>query len=576
MVDRIDDLIKCLKELKEEKLSAEQKSLKVFEIFKREQENFNKSSECVYEKIEDLKQEVILIDSKREAFFKNLDKIFTSSNLTPISDEDFSFSYNQNNNKREEDNIKIKRFYKQESYLSELMKKINYQTIYNIFFSFLVINIAIFTLQGVIEDKFIVNFSNIFTHFDGFLDLLKILFLKQCFAIMFVIIINFLIFNFGRNRLKRFNIIFIIILKISFFLIFKLLSPNGKFSIFMRIINYLDNLGCLLKVFAYYLEKVLMLSLDFSCKINKDIMERNFTEKIDSTENNNKSFVIIDNGTELKFDFKRLLLDKEIKNFIFFYFSPTLIYRDTYPMIKKRNYPKIFLHASNMLFSIMFIFLLMDLTFFPFLQDKEFDFLRKDFVRTLVTFCLYSMILLFVVFFGFFHSYLNLSAEVLLFADKNFYSDFFNSLNPKDFMLKLSYYYVDFFEYYLFSLLKPYFSKSFVIIVSYCIVLEYILSCSFNNFCPIIATAMIFCYLSSFLFYLIKIHQKQFLNWIFVTFFTGFSFLLMFVEYIFIINKTERNNFSINISNNNDIHSLKEVNSVFSNILPKFLNFIFY
>ncbi len=561
MVDKIDELINSLMHLKEEKLSSEDISTNVFNLFKSEQENFNNTTESIYEKIESLKEEVNLVDQKRALFFSKLDSLSQSNK---------QYSTNDNNNQNDKNykdenssNFKLKKFYKQESLLSELMKKNNYQTIYNIFLSFLLINIAIFTLQGVIEDKFVVNFSNLFKHFDGGLILLKFMIFKHLWAIFSIVIINFVIIKLGRNNIKKINIIFIISLMISFAILFSFFKPNKEFSMTIRILHYTDNLSCLFKLISYYFEKVLLLSYNnLKPKLSPEII---------AEESSNKSCILIDNGDEeLKINFKNTIISKEIKNFFYFYYVPTLIYRDAYPRIKKINFFMILIHFINLNFSITFLFLIIELKFFPLIQDKNFDFLKNDFIRTLVTFCLYSMILLFVIFFGFFHSYFNLLAEILRFGDKNFYSDFFNSLNPNDFMLKLSNYYNDFFEFYLTKILQDYIPRELGKIILYVFFIEYILSSSMNNFCPVFGLTIVFCYLASFPFKLIEIHQKQFLNWLFVTFFTGFSVLVLFIEYIIRFNNGENNYIAYNF-----IDEILKNNSNFAWLLPKIVFLMF-
>jgi len=553
MVDKIDDLITSLKQLKEEKLSSEEKSLKVLNLFKAEKENFNKSVESIYEKIDSLKNDVNTIDQKRREFFGKLDSLSDFANKKALG--------NSKSEKATDSQIKI--FFKQESLLSELMKKNNYKTIYNIFISFLLINIAIYAVQGVIEDKVVLNFSNLISHFDCGLQLIKLMLLKQIFAFVFIIIINTLLLNFERKQVKKINLIFIVSLKISFVILFSLLKPNNEFSMFIRIVHFIDNLRCLFKVISYYIEKVLLLTY-------KNLTS-NSSEKTRSDESSSgKACILIDSGDKaVHFEFGKISLSKEIKNFFYFYYAPTLIYRDVYPRTKNTNVFMIFIHLINLIFAILFLFLIIELKFFHLTHDKNFEFLKKDFILTLVTFCLYSMILLFVIFFGFFHSYFNLLAEILRFADKNFYSDFYNSLNPNDFMLKLCCYYDDFFEFYLTNILKAYIPKEFGKILLHCVFLEYILSSSMNGFCPVIAFTMLFCYFASFPFKLIDIHQKQYLNWLFVTFFTGFSFLVLFFEYIIKLNGNDKNYIASYLDEN------MQKNYVFAWLLPKIVFIMF-
>jgi sterol O-acyltransferase len=559
MVDKIDDIINSLEQLKKEKLSSEEQSNKIFNLFKSEQDNFNNSAESIYEKIESLRKEVNQIDEKRTHFFKKLDSFSDYSKLKASPQKSVSLP----SEREKAGHSKVKIFHKQESLLSELMKKNNYQTIYNIFLSFLLINIAIYAVQGVIEGKFILNFSNFFSHFDGGFQLIKFMFLKQLFSIFSVLVINFLIANIGRQKLKKINLFFIISIKISFAVLFSLLNPDKEFSMLIRIVHFVDNLRCLSKVLSYYIEKVLLLTYE---NMKPDLLAETLDEEV-----SNKACILADSGDEtIKIEFRKISLAKEIKNFLYFYYAPTLIFRDAYPRSEKLNVFMIFIHFVNLIFSITFLFVIIELKFFPLIQDKNFEFLKKDFILTLVTFCLYSMILLFVVFFGFFHSYFNLFAEILRFADKNFYSDFFNSLNPSDFMLKLSYYYDDFFEYYLTNILKAYISKEFGKVLFYCFFLEYILSSSMNNFCPVISLTMLFCYLATYPFKLIDIHQKQYLNWLFVTFFTGFSVLVLYIEYIIKFNGGENNYIAYGY-----VDEIMKKNSFVAWLLPKIVFYMF-
>ena len=149
MVDNnIDELITSLKALKEEKENKEDKANKILNLFKTEQENFNKSSKEICENIQKLKEQVNKIDERRCSFFSKLNNIITEKNHEDPRSElstDVTSIYNEGES--------VKLFKKKESLLTILLKKNNYQTIYNIFFSLLLFLLANLTLHEFIENK---------------------------------------------------------------------------------------------------------------------------------------------------------------------------------------------------------------------------------------------------------------------------------------------------------------------------------------------------------------------------------------------------------------------------------------
>jgi hypothetical protein len=534
MVDNtIDELINSLKLLKEEKETKDDKANKIINLFKSEQETFNKSSKEICENIERLKQQVNKIDERRCLFFSKLNNI-----LTEKKQEDPSSTQETENDSicisKEAEGLKL--FKKKESLLTNLLKKNNYQTIYNIFFSLLIFLLANFTLHSYIENKQSDIFPRFLVNIKGLFALTKQSSIKFIISIFYIIFFNSIMATFGKNFVKKINnflmpFIFISLLSILFYI-----DDSKKFSFFVTIINYNSNVAILLKIISYYFEKC----LEFSYNANNNNNNNNFLKKelkekeeitYNYLDNKKKICVLVDNGQNLEITFQNLNFIKEIKNFTYFYFVPTFIYRDKYPMSNKINYLKILIHFTNLILSGIFIFLTIEFKFYPFFLDENYTFLKKDLILTLMVFVPQSMILLFVAFFLCSHSYLNFLAEIFKFADRNFYSDFFNAVNPNEFMLKITFYYSDFYEFYLHIYLGKYISKSLGKIFFKIIFVEYVMANCLGYFCPIFGWSMIFCFLSSYVFDFINVNQTQYFNWMFVTFLTGFCFLVAFIEF---------------------------------------------
>ena len=108
----------------------------------------------------------------------------------------------------------------------------------------------------------------------------------------------------------------------------------------------------------------------------------------------------------------------EIKRFTFFFFSPTLIYRDSYPRLgAKRRWDMILLNFSNFAGAILYTYMIFKSFAIPYFQETwstPFDtrfFLLSNFKSMLP-----ATTLLLLLFFGFLHSWQNLWAEIMRFA----------------------------------------------------------------------------------------------------------------------------------------------------------------
>uniref|UniRef100_A0A4W4F066 O-acyltransferase n=1 Tax=Electrophorus electricus TaxID=8005 RepID=A0A4W4F066_ELEEL len=117
-----------------------------------------------------------------------------------------------------------------------------------------------------------------------------------------------------------------------------------------------------------------------------------------------------------------------LSSYLYFLFCPTLIYRETYPRnpyirwnYVRMNFAKIF----GCLFYLYFI--LVRLCIPVFMNDKNLPFSTRTLVLAMFHSTLPGMLMLLLVFFAFLHCWLNAFAEIMRFADRMFYKDWWNS-----------------------------------------------------------------------------------------------------------------------------------------------------
>ncbi|XP_035271715.1 sterol O-acyltransferase 1 [Anguilla anguilla] len=118
----------------------------------------------------------------------------------------------------------------------------------------------------------------------------------------------------------------------------------------------------------------------------------------------------------------------QVTQYLYFLFAPTLIYRDSYPrnpVIRWGYVATKFLQVLGCLFYAYYVFVRLCIPQFRSINLQLFD------LRVMVL-CVFNSILpgvlvLFLAFFAFLHCWLNAFAEMLRFADRMFYKDWWNS-----------------------------------------------------------------------------------------------------------------------------------------------------
>uniref|UniRef100_G3PA82 O-acyltransferase n=2 Tax=Gasterosteus aculeatus aculeatus TaxID=481459 RepID=G3PA82_GASAC len=118
----------------------------------------------------------------------------------------------------------------------------------------------------------------------------------------------------------------------------------------------------------------------------------------------------------------------QVSQYIYFLFAPTLIYRDKYPrnpVIRWSYVATKFLQVLGCMFYVYYVFVRLCIPQFRSISLQLFD--RRAMVLCVFNSILPGVLILFLGFFSFLHCWLNAFGEMLQFADRMFYKDWWNS-----------------------------------------------------------------------------------------------------------------------------------------------------
>uniref|UniRef100_A0A674P2G0 Sterol O-acyltransferase 2 n=1 Tax=Takifugu rubripes TaxID=31033 RepID=A0A674P2G0_TAKRU len=117
-----------------------------------------------------------------------------------------------------------------------------------------------------------------------------------------------------------------------------------------------------------------------------------------------------------------------LSSYLYFLFCPTLIYRESYPRNSHIRWNYVFV-TVGMIFGCLFYgyFVLVRLCVPVFRPETNQPFTKRSMVLAVFNSILPGIMLLLLCFFAFLHCWLNLFAELLQFADRMFYKDWWNS-----------------------------------------------------------------------------------------------------------------------------------------------------
>jgi sterol O-acyltransferase len=131
-------------------------------------------------------------------------------------------------------------------------------------------------------------------------------------------------------------------------------------------------------------------------------------------------------------------LKSELKLFSYFFFAPTLIYRDSYPRTQSlKRSSTIIAYLLNVVGTIFYTFIIFEGSCVPYFQESwkeqyNFKFILMSWFKAMIP----GTMLLILMFFGMLHSWFNMWAEILRFGDREFYTDWWNVTNFADYYRK--------------------------------------------------------------------------------------------------------------------------------------------
>lgn len=131
--------------------------------------------------------------------------------------------------------------------------------------------------------------------------------------------------------------------------------------------------------------------------------------------------------TVLQKEKKEVQLPK-LSSYLYFLFCPTLIYRDSYPRTPYIRWKYVIKYFAEFLGCLLFIYYVMDTLCIPFFTNmSKQPFSVKTLVLSIFHATLPGTLMLLLSFFGLLHCWHNAFAEMLRFADRMFYKDWWNS-----------------------------------------------------------------------------------------------------------------------------------------------------
>lgn len=121
-----------------------------------------------------------------------------------------------------------------------------------------------------------------------------------------------------------------------------------------------------------------------------------------------------------------------IGKFIYFLFAPTLLYRASYPRNTSIDWYKVWLNFYHFVIVLFCGLLITTRMMIPTMENvgKKRQIELIELFNMLYNIMLISIPIFFIFFYGFWECYLNLAAELLKFADRTFYHDWWNAQGP--------------------------------------------------------------------------------------------------------------------------------------------------
>lgn len=182
--------------------------------------------------------------------------------------------------------------------------------------------------------------------------------------------------------------------------------------------------------------------------------------------------------------------NEEIGRFVFFQFAPTLVYRDEYPRNPGPiNWLRAGVHTANLIGVVLYTYVIIRSLLMPLLIPVPPRGLM-DLVLLVQGAMVPSMLAFLLAFFGILHSWLNVWAELLRFADRQFYTSWWTATTWSAYYRRWNQVVGDFLHAYLYNDLqragyRRSKAEAGVFVIS-ALIHEWILACAFRFWYPVL------------------------------------------------------------------------------------------
>ncbi|XP_029140216.1 sterol O-acyltransferase 2-like [Protobothrops mucrosquamatus] len=182
----------------------------------------------------------------------------------------------------------------------------------------------------------------------------------------------------------------------------------------------------------------------------------------------------------------------ELSTYLYFLFCPTLIYRKSYPRDPYIRWSYVIQKLVEFLSSIYFVNFLMKYSFIPMFKNMH----KQPFTIKILLLSIFDSVvpgitLALMIFYFFLHCWHNMFAEILRFADRSFYKDWWNSRSFSGFFRTWNVIVHDWLYYYIYQdILRLFGGRArggamLIVFLLSAVVHEYLLTLVFSMFFPV-------------------------------------------------------------------------------------------
>ena len=143
----------------------------------------------------------------------------------------------------------------------------------------------------------------------------------------------------------------------------------------------------------------------------------------------------------------------ELKRYAYYFFCPSLIYRDSYPRLPKFRVWTFLSYLANLIFCIMFFYVFVMYVCEPYFSRTQIKnyYSLSHFINDCLHLSLPSSIFLMGAFFMLLHTWMNLWSEMLRHGDRRFYEDWWNCTNFEQYYRKWNMVVHEWLYYYIYN-----------------------------------------------------------------------------------------------------------------------------